>query len=208
METVVLLHGIWMKPVVMQLLAVRLRKAGYTTRCFSYPSLAKTPQQNAQSLHQYIQTVPGETMHFVAHSLGGIVMMHYFHLYNDSRPGRVVMLGAPVTGSERANQFRQLPFLQSSLGKSIEQGLLGDVPSWSGGRDLGMIAGSRSIGVGNLLGRSAEINDGAVFLHETQIAELSDHIILPVTHSGMLISAKVAQQVIHFIKNGYFALSM
>jgi len=208
METIVLLHGIWMKPVVMQGLAVRLRKAGYITRCFSYPSLIKTPKQNAQLLHQYIQSVPGDTVHFVAHSLGGIVLMHYFHLYKDQRPGRVLLLGSPIGGSERARQFGQLPFLQAALGKSTEQGLLGDVPTWAGDRDLGMIAGSRSMGVGNLLGRSADVNDGAVFLSETQIPELSDHVTLPVSHAGMLVSAKVALQVIHFIKNGYFALSL
>jgi pimeloyl-ACP methyl ester carboxylesterase len=159
-------------------------------------------------LHQYLQSLPGECVHFVAHSLGGIVLMHYFHLYKDVRPGRVVLLGSPVAGSERASQFNQLPFMQTVMGKSTEQGLLGEVPPWSGGRDLGMIAGSRSIGVGNLLGRSTATNDGIVYVYETQVPGLTDHVVLPTSHSGMLISDKVAQQVIHFIKNGYFSLAM
>ncbi len=205
METVILLHGIWMKPVIMQALAARLRKGGYNTACFSYPSLKKTPAQNAQLLREYTHGLSGDRLHFVAHSLGGIVLMHYFSLFAEPRPGRVVLLGSPVCGSAYAEKFQQLPLSRLTLGNSIEQGLLGGVPPWEGGRDLGMIAGTRNIGVGNLLGRSTETNDGAVFLAETQLPGLSDHLSLPVSHTGMLLSARVARQVIHFLKNGYFS---
>jgi pimeloyl-ACP methyl ester carboxylesterase len=206
METVVLLHGIWMKPVIMRPLAARLRTAGFNTCCFSYPSVKKTPAQNARLLHEYTDSLPGDRLHFVAHSLGGIVLMHYFARFQEPRPGRVVLLGSPLRGSAYAEKFHQLSLVRRALGNSTEQGLLGDVPAWQGGRDLGMVAGTRNIGVGNLLGRAEQTNDGAVFLSETQLPGLTDHISLPVSHTGMLLSARVARQVIHFLKNGCFLI--
>ncbi|HEC28176.1 MAG TPA: alpha/beta fold hydrolase [Gammaproteobacteria bacterium] len=206
-ETVVLLHGLWMKSVVMQPLATRLRQAGFTTRCFSYPSVQTSPSGNAGLLHDFLLPLQTERLHFVAHSLGGIVLLHYFQQFNEVRPGRVVMLGTPVAGSAHARKISQLPFSELSLGKSIEQGLLGGVPAWTGGRDLGMIAGTRGFGFGNLMGRSEGINDGAVYLDETRIPGLTDHISLAVSHSAMLLSRKVADQTIHFLKNGYFSVT-
>jgi len=205
MEAVVFLHGIWMKSIVMQPMALRLRKAGFETHCFSYPSLQKTPAENARLFMQYTKSIKADRLHFVAHSLGGIVLMHYFHVYRESRPGRVVLLGSPINGSGNARKINKLPIFNRILGESVEQGLLGNVPGWSGQRQLGMIAGSRGIGVGKLLGRSLDVNDGAVAVPETIIPELTDHIVMPVSHSGMLTSAKVSSQVIHFLENGYFS---
>jgi len=69
-----------------------------------------------------------------------------------------------------------------------------------------MIAGTRGIGLGSLMGRSEGINDGAVYLDETRIPGLTDHISLAVSHSAMLLSRKVADQTIYFLKDGYFSL--
>jgi len=207
-DTVVFLHGIWMKSIVMQPMAVRFRKAGYKTHCFSYPSLQKTPEQNARLLRRTVQLLSANRIHFVAHSLGGIVLMHYFHLFNEMQQGRVVMLGSPIAGSNNAKLINELPFFKWTLGKSGDHGLLGDIPAWTSERQLGMIAGSRSVGVGNLLGRSEELNDGAVSVEETRIPELTDHIVMPISHTGMLMSAEVTLQAIHFLENGYFSLKL
>jgi len=205
----VLLHGIWMKSIVMQPLARRLRQAGYKTRCFSYPSLFRSPAQNARVFHDYASEIDTDRLHFVAHSLGGIVLMHYFDQFKAPVDGRVVMLGSPLAGNINANKINKMGLSSVMLGRSVEEGLLGDVPAWQGHRDLGMIAGSRGgIGIGRLLGRSEEINDGAVLLSETQIEGISDHITMPVSHSGMLISASVAEQVIYFLKKGHFLLQI
>ena len=204
MDAVVFLHGIWMKSIVMQPMAARFRKAGYQTHCFSYPSMQKTPEQNAWLFSNYIESISADRLHFVAHSLGGIVLMHYFHAYNETRPGRVVMLGSPIGGSDNARIINELPLFRWALGESGEQGLLGGIPAWTSQRQMGMIAGSKSVGVGRLLGRSLETNDGAVAVSETLIPELTDHIVMPVSHTGMLVSANVASQAIHFLQNGYF----
>lgn len=205
MDAVVFLHGIWMKSIVMQPMALRLRKAGFQTHCFSYPSLQKTPAENAALFRQYIHSIKADRLHFVAHSLGGIVLTHYFHAFNESRPGRVVMLGVPLNGSNNAKKINSMPVFNRLLGESVEQGLLGGVPAWKSQRQTGMIAGNRGIGVGKLLWRSLAENDGAVAVSETIVPELTDHIVMPVSHSGMLTSAKVSAQVIHFLENGYFS---
>ena len=204
-ETVVLLHGLWMKSIIMRPLAHQLRQTGFRTCCFSYPSLKHNPRQNASQLRDYVSDIKTDQLHFVAHSLGGIVLMHYFNLFEEPRPGRVVLLGSPVRGSDNASKINKLPFSRFSLGRSVEEGFLGDSPLWPGGRDLGVVAGTRRLGVGNLLGRSHGPNDGAVYVDETRIDGLDDHICMSVSHSGMLMSKQVAEQVTVFLKTGRFS---
>jgi len=203
METVVLLHGIWMKSLVMRPLATRLREAGFRTRCFTYPSINRSPAENARLLREFVKNEQAP-LHFVAHSLGGIVLMHYFDQFNETREGRVVMLGSPVNGSENARVFNDIPILQRALGRSIDQGLLGNIPRWKGGCDLGVIAGTKGIGVGKLISRSDRANDGTVYVEETRINECRDFLTMPVSHTTMLFSAKVAKQVAGFLRHGYF----
>jgi len=203
METVLLLHGIWMKSLVMRPLAARLREAGFKTRCFSYPSVNRSPAENARLLHEFVKNEQAP-LHFVAHSLGGIVLMHYFDQFNESRQGRVVMLGSPINGSENARVFNNIPVVQRALGKSIDHGLLGGIPRWKGKHELGVIAGTKGMGLGKIITRSDRPNDGTVYVEETRIAECHDFIALPVSHSTMLFSASVARQVACFLHEGHF----
>ncbi|MCP3671537.1 MAG: alpha/beta hydrolase, partial [Gammaproteobacteria bacterium] len=75
-DLVVLVHGIWMSGLEMTMLSRRLRYCGFLTRRFSYPSLKSAPAQNADSLYQYIKQQRAGRVHLVAHSLGGIVLLH------------------------------------------------------------------------------------------------------------------------------------
>ena len=70
--------------------------------------------------------------------------------------------------------------------------------------ETGMIAGSRSVGLGWLVGAGGTPGDGTVMLEETRSAALTDHLVLPVTHSGMILSKDVADQARHFIAAGQF----
>lgn len=208
METVILLHGIWMKSVVMKPLAARLRRDGYQSRCFSYPSMKNTPEANASALGRFVQGVEAEKIHFVAHSLGGLVLMHFFHQFQLNAPGRVVMLGSPVSGSWSARRILDLPGGDLLLGRSTEQGLAGELPDWPVEREAGMVAGTIGFGAGRLLGKMPGINDGAVLLSETEAPWLKDHVTVKTTHSGLLVSSLVARQVSSFLKNGHFLLEI
>jgi pimeloyl-ACP methyl ester carboxylesterase len=91
----------------MFLLRSRLQDAGYDVYQFSYPSLKQSPRENAADLQEFLQNVPGETVHFVCHSLGGLVIRHLLHDYPDLRPGRVVTLGTPHQPSSAALQLEK-----------------------------------------------------------------------------------------------------
>jgi hypothetical protein len=90
------------------------------------------------------------------------------------------------------------------IGRSCEQGLLGDGPRWRGGQSLGVIAGRRSLGIGRLMGGLNGVNDGVVNLEETLIEDVPDSLVVASTHMGLLTSRRVARQVCAFLKHGRF----
>lgn len=205
-EAVVFVHGIWMTGLEMTPLRRRVAAEGFRCRQFRYPSVMATPEANAARLENALRLVDAEVVHLVAHSLGGLVVMHLFERYPLQRPGRVVMLGTPVNGSRTAACFSRTPLTRWMLGRSARRGLLGGAPRWKAGRDLGMVAGNRGIGIGTLFCRSLEQpNDGTVALCETRVPEINAHLSVPCGHFGMLWSEAVAEAVAAFLKTGDFA---
>ena len=113
--TVILVHGIWMQGPLMQLLAWHLRSYGYQTRCVSYRFLSQSPAENSEILATALETVTTPTVHFVAHSLGGIVWLHYINSHT-TKPGRTVLLGSPVQGSNIAQRLHRNRILNMCSG--------------------------------------------------------------------------------------------
>ncbi|HEC17397.1 MAG TPA: alpha/beta fold hydrolase [Sedimenticola sp.] len=204
-ETVVLVHGIWMTGLEMICLQRRLAAAGFSVRRFHYESLKHTPEENAAGLADFIRRQKAQTLHLVAHSLGGIVVLHLFNRFSsDLPPGRVVLLGAPVRGCELARRMTRIPALNRMLGRSGEQGLLGGAPAWAGGRDLGVIAGTLNMGVGWLFGGVKGPCDGTVAVADTRLPGAADSCVLPVSHMGLLFSRQTADAVGRFLRTGGF----
>ncbi|NIP72880.1 MAG: alpha/beta hydrolase [Gammaproteobacteria bacterium] len=185
-------------------LARRLQRCGYHVHLFGYPSVRRAPAQNARRLQTFVQGLNAQVVHFVGHSLGGLVLLALFHEFPDQPPGRVVLLGSPLAGSRSAARLMRLPWGRRMLGRSVERGLLGDGPRWEAPRDLGVIAGSVPLGVGLLLGAARQAGDGAVGISETRIAGIRDHLVAPASHTGLLLSPRVARQVCHFLRRGRF----
>lgn len=208
-ETVVLVHGIWMKGLEMTLLRRHLRHCGYECRQFTYQSLGCTPRENAVLLNRYLQQIETPVIHLVAHSLGGIVLLHLFDQYPQQKAGRIVMLGTPLQGSDVARFLFHKRWLRWLVGRSVEQGLLGDAPSWHANRELGMIAGNRGFGMGKLvtLGRLGKPNDGTVRVSETRGTGVTEHIQVTHSHFGMLFSREVGNRVCRFVQSGRFTIS-
>jgi pimeloyl-ACP methyl ester carboxylesterase len=205
LENVVLVHGLWMVGVDMTLLRRRIRHAGFEVHQFSCSTIRNTPAENAISLQQYLQhQVTGEVVHFVAHSLGGLVLRHLFHQFPEQLPGRVVTLGTPHSGSQVARQLVRHAWGRSILGKSVEQGLIGEVPEWHTKNPLGVIAGNHAFGAGRFICRFEGENDGTIAVAETRLTGMADHIILPASHTGLIYNRAVARQICIFIKQGYF----
>lgn len=205
-EAVVLVHGIWMTGIEMSLLRYRLQSCGFETYRFHYPSLRGTPRSNAKKLQQYLRKLNAQTVHLVAHSLGGIVLLHLFQQFPKQKPGRVVMLGTPARGSAVARKLQQHHLLQFLLGKATKNGLLGDVPAWPTEKELGLVVGVREIGVGMLLAGDElqKPNDGTVALDETKIQGATDVMQVDESHMSMLVDKAVASGICTFLKTGCF----
>jgi len=203
-EAVVLIHGIWMNGAEMFRLRQRLTEAGYDCYQFHYPALRCSPEENAESLYEFTHTIEAHVVHFVCHSLGGLVMLHLFDKHIVEKKGRIVFLGVPVNGSQVARRLSSNVLTRWAVGKSIDHGLLGDRPVWKKWRDLGVISGNIPIGVGLLVGGPPSPHDGTVSVEETYLGGATDYLTLPASHFGLLYSETVFIQIVTFLRAGKF----
>jgi len=202
-SVVVLVHGLYMHGFWMGLLGRRLERRGHRVVTFSYPSLKESPEANADSLQRWLETLDSERVDFVAHSLGGLVLRHLLHRHSEQRPGRVVTLGTPHQASAAARVIESRG-LGVALGRSRAGGLLGGFPAWNPEAEIGSIAGSVGLGLGRLIPGLPVPNDGTVAVAETQFRGMTDHLVLPVTHSGLIFSGRVANSCDMFLCAGRF----
>ena len=187
----------------MRPLASTLREAGFEPLIYSYPSTRIPLAQQAQELADFVHRLDLERAHFVAHSMGGLLLRHL----SAQRPElihRAVTLCSPLQGSYLARRLHQRR-LDWLLGQSWAQGLDGDLPPWPQQIPLGSLAGNRPMGVGHLFTRYHEANDGTVLLEETRLPQLADWRQLPHSHTGMLYAADAADEVAHFLHQGCFS---
>jgi pimeloyl-ACP methyl ester carboxylesterase len=205
---VVYVHGLWLSGVEGGWLRRRLaHDLGAETVAFSYPSVVADASANAQALAKFLGEIRADTVHLVGHSLGGLVILKYFEDGAGAGlpPGRVVLLGSPLRGSRAARGLSRMPFGTKILGRSAGEELLAPRHrSWKGTRDLGVIAGDLGVGLGRLVGTGTDPSDGTVLVEETRIDGATDHLVMRVSHSGMLFSAAVARQAGVFLRTGAF----
>lgn len=206
MESVVLVNGLWLQDGALALLAWRLRRRGLHVHLFSYPSVASDLHANAARLQSFLGRVPGETVHLVGYSLGGLVIRALFHLHPAQRPGRIVLLGSPQTGSRPAVVLARSRFGRRLIGRSMDDLNAGRPQSWGWpARDTGVIAGTLPIGLGALVARLPAPHDGTVAVDETALPEARDRLQLRVSHFGFLVAPAVARQTAAFLEHGAFA---
>lgn len=198
----ILLHGLWFSGWVMAPLRRSLGRHGFRTAVFSYPTVRQGLDDNARRLERFCRAQPGDTLHLVGHSLGGLVALRMLALAADARPGRIVLLGTPLGGSLVARRLSRSRVGRLLVGRSLAQWQPSAFP---GGREIGMIAGTGGAGMGRLIAPIDSPNDGTVAVSETRHPGLTDHRCLPVSHSGLLLSSGVAHEVVHFLRQGHFA---
>lgn len=199
---VVLVHGLYMHGLAMIPLERRLVGCGFRCRRFSYPSLRRSVAANAERLHAWLGAIDAPTVHFVCHSLGGTVVRAMLLGSDWRRPGRVLTLGTPHRGCRVAMRLGAHPAVAWLVGASLQGGLDGRLPPWPEGRDVASIAGVRPIGLGRLVGGLPKPNDGVVALEETDLGAAYPRTVLPVNHSGMLISRAVAEHACRYLESG------
>jgi len=202
-EAVIVVHGLWVNSMLMRLLGYRIRRCGFNVAYFSYDSVRTTLEQNAARLSRFAAALSANTVHWVGHSLGGIVVLKMLEQCPEPRTGRIVLMGTPSAGSYAACALAKTAAGRWLLGRSTP--LVETKAALPGKYELGVIAGCRGLGLGQLMLHALpRPNDGVVTVAETHVSGMQDHIVLRVSHSGMLFSSRAANQVCVFLKAGSF----
>ena len=202
--SVLVVHGLWMNGLETHWLRQRLAARGFDARAFSYHSLHADLPEVVTALEAQVRALP-PPVHLVGHSLGGVMLVALFERVSDLPEGRVVLLGSPVNGSCAATAVSRWPIGPAVLGRLALQELVGERRRcWTQPRDLGVIAGCTSAGMGRFVSNLPEPNDGTVAVDETRISGMKEHLVLPVTHTGMMLSSEVADRTARFLASGNF----
>lgn len=208
-DVVVLTHGLWLGGWALGRLARRLREAGHErVAVYSWPTIRHGIDANAQRLRAYAESLRATRIDWVGHSLGGVLVLRTLTHWPEAPPGRVVCLGSPLTGSRSAERLRRYAPGRWITGRSLAEGVFAAsaddwCPAGIAAR-TGVIAGSRGVGGGRLLGRMEMPNDGTVCVGETELPGSADHLVLPVSHSGLLFSRAAAAATDTFLRAGRF----
>jgi len=210
-ETIILVHGLWMTGIELAVMRHRLQtEYGFSCVLFSYASVTGSMTDHVRKLRELATAQTCERLHFVGHSLGGIVTYKLLESTHDLAPGRAVFMGSPLQGSTAVTAMTQWTLGRVAVGEEVRKELTEGFPrKWDGRRDIGIIAGSVNMGFGRFF--SADLthdSDGTVRIEETKLDGAKDRIVLPVTHTSMVFSPAVTAQVAHFLRDGVFDHSM
>lgn len=195
----------------MQAMATALREGGYRVWNLNYPS-------RSAAINELSENVVGQALadcrhhgatkiHFVAHSLGGILVRSYFTRHSADNVGRVVMLGPPNQGSELVDRLGSSPLflaINGRAGRELGTGAA-SLPNRLGAPNfcVGIIAGNRSVNwINSLLIPGPD--DGKVSVERTKLRGMTDHIVIPATHPFMMRNPEVIRQTVDFLRCGQF----
>lgn len=199
---VILVHGLWAPALFMAPLAARLGAFGYRCHLFRYASRSHPLPANAERLRRFARETGAAN--FVGHSLGGLVILEALHAERGLAVRGVVLLGTPAGGSVSGRRLARHGIGRWLLGRSEPLWQRGPGMRWERPEPLGVIAGTLPFGLGRALARLPGANDGVVCVHETAVEGMRERITLPVSHSAMIVSARVAVQTAAFLRDGRF----
>lgn len=210
-ESVIVLHGLRRTPASMAILVARLEDAGYGVTSFGYSSTSEPMEALIDQLEAAVALCCAdhpEDVHFVTHSMGGVLVRSYLSQQPEPHNGRVVMLSPPSQGSEIVDAFADSPRLRalfvgpaaSELGTD-SAGIarkLGPVRF-----DLGIITGDKSLSpIGSWIIPGPD--DGKVAVGRANVEGSADFLVISATHTFIMNRRDVARQVVHFLQNGRF----
>lgn len=211
-ECVVLLHGLARTATSMNKMERELAADGYVTANIDYPSRDFTVEELAEmAVPEGIAACRAgdgvEKIHFVTHSLGGILVRQYLSQHELPELGRVVMLGPPNQGSVAVDELRDVPgfdWLNGPAGRQLGKGE-NSVPLQLGPADfeLGVIAGNRTIDpITSAVLENPD--DGRVSVEDTKLDGMADFIVVEHSHAFMMRMSRTIELTRAFLKNGRF----
>ena len=208
-EMVVLLHGLGRSNTAMWLLAHRLENAGFQVQRVGYSSLDVSPEEILDEVGPQIDhccaKYPG-TVHYVGHSLGGLLIRAYLQDRRPENLGRVVLMGTPNQGTPIVDRFRDIWWMKllgptaNALGTGNDSFPNTLEPPWY---PVGVIAGIAKR-VNNEFFLPGE-DDGLVTVEATRLDGMSDFIVIRTGHAFMRYDQEVARQTVAFLKEGRFS---
>lgn len=211
-EHVVLLHGLCRTTRSMEKMEAALSEAGYVVHNLSYPTRKKTVDQLADEhlapLLERDELRNAGRVHFVTHSLGGIVLRQHLKDHQPDNLGRIVLLGPPNQGSDVVDKIGHWKLFRALNGPAGNQ--LGSKPDslvnqlGPLGHEHAVIAGRGSINWINSLMIPGP-DDGKVAVAKTGLSDTTHHLTLMVTHPYLMQNKRVIRQVTHYLENGEFA---
>lgn len=204
-------HGLWYGRPGMLPLARRLKRRGWDCELFGYSSVFRPSADNARRLGEWVDGLQNSDeagpLHFVGHSLGGLIILK---MLADRKVvpagGRVVLLGSPLNGSSVARRMIGNRVLKAWVGRAADL-LDAGLDELPGDREVAAIAGTSPVGAGRLIANLEKPHDGTVSVAETKVPGLADHLELPVSHSGLVLSRDVADAIDGFLRSGRFQQS-
>ncbi|MBW2387079.1 MAG: alpha/beta fold hydrolase [Deltaproteobacteria bacterium] len=208
-ESVILLHGLGRTPRSMEPLAEYLSGRGFRVFNLGYPSTTGTPDQLVALLREEVDECCADSpvVHFVGHSLGGILVRGYLAEDPRSNVGRLVMLGPPNRGSELVDRLSDSHLFRWALGPTAQQlgtsseSLPNQLPEPS--IEFGVIAGTETVNpIGSVV--LPEADDGMVSVARTKLDGMTDFLLVPSSHAFIMRSPEVSRQVDHFLRLGRF----
>lgn len=208
-ETVVLLHGLGRSAANMLILEWRLEALGYRVCNIGYDTRVARIEDAVEEVYAALQECRGgeRRLHFVTHSLGGLVLRALLAEHPIERVGRAVMIAPPNAGSEIADRLGELSWLRALMGPLFTQLGTGqdDLPSQLPVPEIpfGVIAGDQWINPAGALWLPAP-HDGTVSVASTRLSGMRDHLVLPYTHAFIMNASPVADQVDTFLRQGVF----
>ena len=207
---VVLLHGLAGTSRLLRKMERALQGAGFATLNLDYASRKRPLEALAEDIHPAIAGFAenvGE-LHFVTHSMGGLLARLYLAKYRPRGLQRVVMLGPPNNGSEVADLLKDLAPYRAFFGPAGQQVGTGQSELLTGlplpHCAVGIIAGRRSIAPVSSYFIVPRPNDGKVSVASTRLEGMADHIVLNASHSLMLWRRDAIDQTIVFLREGRF----
>jgi pimeloyl-ACP methyl ester carboxylesterase len=210
-DGVVLLHGISRTSRSFRKMQAAVEAAGYTTLNVGYASRSKALEALAEDIHpaveRFAEGLEG-SVHFVCHSMGGLLARVYVARHRPKRLGRVVMLGTPNGGSEIADRLKHIGAYRAWFGPAGQQLVTrrdANIAAMFPRVDypVGIIAGNRSVYpiTSAFLPRP---HDGRVSVENTRLDGMADHIIVETSHPWLVRNGPAIAQTIAFLRDGHF----